>query len=148
MDLNFLKNPIILAVIAGILTYAYMWWDNKQKKEKNPKAVIEEIDYVPPAMVALLTLFIAYNLFGFNTSPGITNTNVEQVIEHGKPTTQGEMQGAMHGGGVKLIEGNPRIQSRFSDKLADSFDSNTYHLLGKNTIKLPQTDVFIDIAKF
>lgn len=34
MDLDFLKNPIILAIIAGVLTYAYMWWDNKQKKEK------------------------------------------------------------------------------------------------------------------
>ena len=141
MDLNFLKNPIILAIIAGILTYAYMWWDNKQKKEKNPKAVIEEIDYVPPAMVALLTLFIAYNLFG-NTnslSTGITNANVEQVIEQTKPTLQG---------GSNLIEGNPHVQTRFSDKMADSFDSHTYHLLGKNTIKLPQTDVFIDIAKF
>ena len=77
-------------------------------------------------MVALLTLFIAYNLFGFNTSPGITNTNVEQVIEQAKPTMQ-----TMEGGGVKLIEGNPRVQSRFSDKLADSFDSRTYHLVGK-----------------
>lgn len=142
MDLNFLKNPIILAIIAGVLTYAYMWWDNKQKKEKNPKAEIEEIDYIPPALVALLTLFITYNLFGFNNTPDITNTNVEQVIEQSKPTLQG---------GTKLIEGNVQnipLQTRFSDKLADSFDSNTYHLLGKNTIKLPQTDVFIDIAKF
>lgn len=142
MDLNFLKNPVILAIIAGVLTYAYMWWDNKQKKEKNPKAVIEEIDYVLPAMVALLTLFITYNLFGFNSSSptNITNSNVEQVIEQAKPTLQG---------GTKLIEGNNMpLQTRFSDKLADSFDSNTYHLLGKNTIKLPQTDVFIDIAKF
>jgi len=144
MDLEFLKNPIILAIIAGVLTYAYMWWDNKQKKEKNPKAVIEEIDYVPPVMVALLTLFITYNLFGFNgSSPtNITSTNVEQVIEQTRPTLQG---------GTKLIDGNASnkpLQTRFSDQLADSFDSNTYHLLGKNTIKLPQTDVFIDIAKF
>src|SRR5690348_14788668 len=118
-----------------------MWWVNKQKKDKKPKAVIELIDYVPPAMVALLTVFITYNLFGFHTSaPGITNSNVEQVIEQSKPTVQD--------GGVKLIEGGPLHQTRFSDKLADSFDSNTYHLLGKNTIKLPQTDVFIDIAKF
>ena len=139
MDLNFLKNPIILAIIAGVLTYAYLWWDNKQKKEKNPKAEVEEIDYIIPALVALLTLFITYNLFGFNTSglPGVTNSNVEQVIEQSKPNI----------GDNKLLEGG-NLQTRFSDKLADSFDSNTYHLLGKNTIKLPQTDVFIDIAKF
>ena len=143
MDLNFLKNPIILAIIAGVLTYAYMWWDNKQKKEKNPKAVVEEIDYIPPAMVALLTLFITYNLFGFNgsiLSENISNTNVQQIFEQTKPTLQG---------GAQIIKGNNmQLQTRFSDKLADSFDSNTYHLLGKNTIKLPQTDVFIDIAKF
>lgn len=139
MDLNFLKNPIILAIVAGVLTYAYLWWDNKQKKEKNPKAQVEEIDYIIPALVALLTLFITYNLFGFNASglPEITNSNVEQVIEQSKPNI----------GNNKLLEGG-NLQTRFSDKLADSFDSNTYHLLGKNTIKLPQTDVFIDIAKF
>lgn len=143
MDLNFLKNPIILAIIAGVLTYTYMWWDNKKKKEKNPKAEIEEIDYIPPALVALLTFFIAYNLFGFNNTGNVVNPAeqvINQVVEAPKPQLQD---------GMKMIEGNAtRVQTRFSDKIADSFDSQTYHLLGKNTIKLPQTDVFIDIAKF
>ena len=137
MDLNFFKNPIILAVIAGVLTYTYMWWDNKQKKEKNPKAVIEEIDYIPPLMVALLTLFITYNLFGFDNASTNNTMNMEVVMEPAKPLLEG---------GNKLI--NQSMQTKFSDRIADSFDSHTYHLLGKNTIKLPQTDVFIDIAKF
>lgn len=138
MDFNFLKNPIILAILAGILTYIYMWWDNKKKKEKNPKATIEEIDYIPPAMVALLTLFVSYNLFG--NGDGIL-PSTQEIVANSLPKD-------LNGQNGPNLQGGKMIQNRFSDKLAESFDSHTYHLLGKNTIKLPQTDVFIDIVKF
>ena len=136
MDLSFLKNPIILAVIAASLTYAYMYWENKKKREKNPKAEIEEKSYVTPAIVGILTLFITYNFF--NTSDD--NPSVSAVLEQSKPTQQG---------GVNLLEGNPLAhKSKISERLDDTFGSNTYHLISKNAIRLPQTDVFIDIAKF
>ena len=103
MDLNFLKNPIILAIIAIALTYAYMYWENKKKREE-------------------------------------PDASVTAVLEQTKPTQQG---------GVNLLEGNPLAhKSRISERMTDTFGSNTYHLVGKNAIRLPQTDVFIDIAKF
>jgi hypothetical protein len=132
--MDFFKNPIFIAIIAAGLTYLYMWWDNKKKQEDNPKAAIEELDITPPILVGLVALFIAYNLFGFG---GNTSDNTIEQVKN--------LEG---GNGVKLIEGKPLMHTKFSDKLADSFDSNTYHLIGKNMIKLPQTDVFIDIAKF
>jgi len=131
--MDILKNPIIIAIIAGGLTYLYMWWQNKKRQENNPRAPNEEIDYTPPVLVGLFALFIAYNFFGFSE-------NDSEVIEQTKNIEGGD--------GIKLIEGKPSMHTRFSDKMADSFDSNTYHLIGKNMIKLPQTDVFIDIAKF
>ena len=134
--MDFLKNPIIIAIIAGGLTYLYMWWQNKKSHEANPTVPIEEIDYTPPVLVGLFALFIAYNFFGFSGE----NDTVGEVIEQTKNIEGGNV--------IKLIEGKPSLNTRFSDKLADSFDSNTYHLIGKNMIKLPQTDVFIDIAKF
>ena len=132
--MDFLKNPIFIGILAAGLTYLYMWWQNKKKQESNPKAVIEEIDYTPPILVGLIALFIAYNLFGSESD------SVGEVINQTK-----NIEG---GSNIKLIEGKPMMHTRFSDKLADSFDSNTYHLIGKNMIKIPQTDVFIDIAKF
>lgn len=143
MDLSFLKNPIILAIIAASLTYLYMYWENKQKQEKNPKAEIEEVSYTTPAIVGILTLFITYSFF-YNQEP---NSEVTSVIEQ---TKQPQLQPPLvQHGGAKLLEGGLSVcKSKMSERLTDSFGSNTYHLVGKNAIRLPQTDVFIDIAKF
>ena len=117
VDLNFLKNPIILAILMAIVTYAYMYWENMKKKEKNPKADIEPVEYTTPAIVGLLTLVGAYVMFGSSNS-------APEKIE---------------------IECQP---NEVTDKIVESFDSNTFHLVGKNAIRLPQSDVFIDIARF
>jgi hypothetical protein len=141
MDLSFLKNPIILAILMTSITYAYMYWDNKQKKEKNPKANIPEINMTTPAAVGFLTLIIAYGLFGSGN-----NDEVGAVLKQSGDAQTGGFQN------VKLIENNSLRNglngSRIADRLTDSFDSNTYHLVGKNAIRLPSADVFIDIAKF
>lgn len=40
MDLiNIFKNPIILAITAGALTYAYLYWDNMKKRRKIQKPI-------------------------------------------------------------------------------------------------------------
>lgn len=120
MDLNFLKNPILLAMIAATITYLYLWWKNKKDKEEG-KTDVQEVPYMIPIAVGLITLFITYNLFG-TTSPITT-----------EPAK------------VTLLENNPTVAE---GGMTDTFGSNTYHLVGKNNIKLPQTDVFIDIARF
>ena len=132
MDFSFLKNPIVLAIIATALTYAYMYWDNKKKQEENPKANIEEVTYTTPIIVGLLTLFITQSYFTINTNN--TTDAVGKVIEEtAKPQ--------LTGGSINLLNQNV-------PKMTDTFNSETYHLVGKNTIRLPQTDVFIDLAKF
>ena len=139
MDLSFLKNPIILAVIAAALTYAYLYWDNMKKQEKNPKADIKPVEYTTPAIVGLISLFIGYSLFGF---PGGAKVDeVGEVIENSKLAVEDS-------NAANLMGGHRHINTNFSDRMADSFDSNTYHLIGKNAIRLPNTDVFIDLAKF
>lgn len=134
MNINILKNPIILTIIASSLTYLYLWWENKKLKDKNPKAKIENISYITPIIVGLLTLFITYNLFGFN--------NGEKLVEN---NTIDEINKIKQDGGSNLIELG---KNQLSDGLTDTFGSNTYHIVSKNNIKLPQTDVFIDIARF
>jgi len=143
MDLSFFKNPIILAIIAAALTYAYMHWENKKKKEENPKAEIEEVSYTTPAIVGILTLFITYSFFGFSGSSVSSGDAVGEVIEQSKVCK------LVGGGTANLLGGGNSGGTRVaSDGMTDTFNSNTYHLVGKNAIRLPQTDVFIDIAKF
>ena len=126
MDLSFLQNPIVLAVIAGVLSYLYLYLENKKKQDENPKATIEPINYTIPGVIALGTLFVAYSYFGFNKEVPVAQ--VAGAIEQ-LPLNQGFTEGA-------------------NGTAADSFGSNTFRLVGKNSIKLPQTDVFIDLAHF
>lgn len=135
MDFSFLKNPIVLAIIAMVITYAYMQWDNKKKQEENPKANIEEVTYTTPIIVGLLTLFMSQSFFTINsTAPAaISGDQVAQVIEQSKPQLTG-------GSGDLLNQNVP--------KMTDTFNSETYYRVDKNMIRLPQTDVFIDLAKF
>lgn len=134
MDLSILKNPIILGIIMTILTYFYLYWENKKKYEKNSKVPKEQVNIIIPIAVGVLTWFVIYSFFSNKTSGDIQPI---QTIE------------AQTGGVIKLIENNPtNIKTKISERLTDTFDSQTYHLIGKNAIKLPQTDVFIDIAKF
>ena len=32
---NIIKNPILIAVVAGVIVYSYITWKNKSKKKKN-----------------------------------------------------------------------------------------------------------------
>lgn len=138
MDINILMNPILLSIVAFALTYLYLWWEDKKLKEKDPKAQ-SNISILKPAIVGIITLFITYNILGIDscrlnflgigTGTGAgNNTNVSNPINIDVQT----------GGGVNHI----------TDVVTDTFGSNTYRLIGKNNIKLPQTDVFIDIARF
>ena len=130
MDINILKNPVILAVIAAVLTYLYLQWEKKKNKKE------EEISLITPAVVGLMTLFVGYSIFG-NDSP-LLPTNNESLPQSLPKDEVG-----------KLIENtNMPVQKQLTGGSNDIFDTNTYHLVGRNAIKLPQTDVFIDIAKF
>lgn len=130
MDFSFLKNPIFLAIVAGVLTYLYMYYDNMKKQEANPKAKIEPVGFSTPGIVALVTLVITYGVFGF----GVLSSAPNQSLN-----IESSQKGGI--GGV--------IKDRFTEgAVSDSFGSNTFRLVGKNTIKLPQTDVFIDLAHF
>lgn len=71
MYLDILKNPIVLGVLAGVVTYLYMMWCNNKKYEKNPNEK-KEISLVTPAVVAVIVAVVAYGYFhssGETTAP-------------------------------------------------------------------------------
>jgi hypothetical protein len=127
MDLSFLQNPIVLAILAAALSYLYLYLEHKNKQAENPKAEIDPISYTIPAVIGLGTFFVAYMFFGRN-----------------KLATPEDIVNEQLGGGNLMDQ-------KFTDGVSaanDSFGSNTFKLVGKNSIKLPQTDVFIDLAHF
>ena len=71
-----IKNPVIIAVVAGVLVYAYMAWNKKQENEKRlkkGKKIREENKYdniIIPGVTAVIVWFIAYGYFNNNKSSG------------------------------------------------------------------------------
>jgi hypothetical protein len=74
-----------------------------------------------PIIVGLLAFVIAYNFFG----------KTVEVVQEIIPNAALECSNAIN-----------------NKKVTDMIDSATFHLVGKNAIRLPQTDVFIDLARF
>ena len=122
-----LKNPLVLAVIASAGTYGYLYWDNMQMKEKHPKREVEPVNLLIPLIVGLLVFVIAYNFFG-------------NVQNNGLSADAASMYDMSARGQCNKFINKPTVL------LSDGAES--FHLVGKNAIRLPTADVFIDLAKF
>ena len=79
-----IKNPVIIAVIAGLIVYAYMAWNRKKENEKRlkkGKKVKEENKYdniIIPGVTAVIVWFIAYGYF--NSRPGENQPQLNQEV--------------------------------------------------------------------
>jgi len=120
--MNLVKNPIVIGIIAGIITYLYIHWNNETKHKKNPKSKRKPVSLVTPIVVSIIVWFIATNYLD----------TVTKQIGGGKKVANAPSQ--------KLINVNAAINN--------SIGSESYHIIGKNNIRLPPTDVFIDLARF
>lgn len=121
MSLSFLKNPLVLGLLAAGVAYGYLYWENKKAKENNKTESNKEesVSFIIPMIIGLVVFVIAYNMFGYDSA--------EVVVADVAPLA---------------------INLENIERLTDTFDSNTYHIIDRGSIKLPHTDVFIDIAKF
>ena len=61
--MEYIKNPILIALMASALTFAYMWWTNKKKKEANPKMKEESINLLPVGVIGVIVWFISSTFF-------------------------------------------------------------------------------------
>lgn len=127
-NLDLLKNPIVLGVLASIITYLYMYWQENQRHKKNPKSVKKSINIMTPGVVGALVWFASGSYFDKTLS------NIPL-----KPTNQ-------------MIPNNTIIE-RLDDNVpigsdSPSGDSKSYRLVGKGKIQLPQQDVFLDLANW
>ena len=132
--MDIIRNPIFLALVAGAGTYYYLYQENEKLHKKNPKSPKEDVDYTIPAVVAIIVLFIAYSYFGNGSDDvDISSDNSNSIAMNSHLRLPAKLAG---GSGVIGGVGT------------DTLGSQTYHLIGKNSIKLPHPDVFIDMAKF
>ena len=114
MNLDILKNPIILAALAGVSVYLYMKWDADKKAKKDPSLPKKKVNCIPALAVAVIVWFLSSSYFESETE------ECKKKIQNMQP-------------------------ERF--RLTNS-NSASIHLIGKRNIRVPPTDVFIDLAPF
>jgi len=134
VDLSILKNPIVVGILAAVLTYLYIWWEEKKRREKNPKSKERPINVITPAVVGAIGWFVASNYFS-NDTPNMVVADVTKDAQKALP---------------QIVGGNkPVIVNQDGGIDSDgSLGSASYHIISKKNVRLPPTDVFIDLAKF
>ena len=72
--MDIIKNPVIIGLLAGTLTYAYLTYNieeknkNRRKKGHKKEHKKEEINLVIPLVISVIMWFIAYAYFEYNPS--------------------------------------------------------------------------------
>ena len=121
---NILKNPIILGVIATLISYGYLYIKNNNKKNKKKIKKKQNINIIPPITIGLVIGFLSYNYLENDSEINNIKNNNIQVIE----------------GGSKI---NPMRNTSLN------FSSEkSYKLIGTNKLDTLNPDVFIDLADF
>ena len=147
--MNYLKNPIIIGIIACLLTTSYIYYTRKNDKNKN--APPKPFNFITPLAVGVIAWFIAESV--------ITKTSPKQI-----PTIAPNNQPLLPPPELPIgSTGLPQMQPSQFNNLNGVIDNtknggnsdtigtdgtNTYNIISKNNIKLPTMDVFIDLANF
>lgn len=80
---NIIKNPVMIGLIAGIITYTYMKWrndkDNAKNKDKNKKK--KDINLLIPLSVFIVFWFISYAYFSSSDADVAVTSNGSESIK-------------------------------------------------------------------
>jgi hypothetical protein len=89
MYLDIIKNPIVLGVFAGAITYLYLMWGDKKKSGKQK----QDVSLFYPIVVAIVVSVIAYGYFNYSNygSTVLTGslpeqTNIKKGLDFAAPT--------------------------------------------------------------
>ena len=163
INLDLLKNPIVIGAVAGAITYAYMYWENEQKYKKKPSVKKKSVSLIAPAVVAVIVWFIASSYFdnsGFGSEakpntespvtainslaapiPNTISTNMipQGMIPRGTTlSTTNVIDSVRTGPNVPSLITKPNFGGRSLDDISlDSFGSKSYHLVSRGNITIP-----------
>lgn len=71
MYLDILKNPIFLAVLAGVITYLFLLWNTDNKKDPKSK---KSVSLFTPIVVAAIVGVISYMYFNYTPGTSLLGT--------------------------------------------------------------------------
>lgn len=126
--IDIFKNPIIIGLLAGTLTYLYMWWSNEDKYKKNPE-MKRTTGIITPLVVTVISWILAYGYYEMSGNNIGTALPIHEV-------------NSINLGDTKMYK-----FGRDNAPAVASESAKEFHLIGKglnipNNLKLP--DVFIE----
>ena len=131
--MSIIKNPVVLGVLAGGITYIYLLWS--KKKDKKDK---KEISLITPIIVAIAVCLVAYLYFSPSTVAVPVSASVSApVIETSGPGLQGIAPVPISG--TKYHFADPGQMKASSESPA------SFHLISKG-VNIPNNvpEVFIE----
>ena len=140
-----LQNPIVIGVIASIITYLYLRWDNEKKIKIDPKNTKKKISLLTPGIVGAITWYIVSNYMD------MTNTT-QKIVISGNP----EYKNNDFKDGLGNFNIDVNKQNNFNNVDSLSLESKSYHLVGKGQISVPNAaslnndlpEMFIELDNF
>lgn len=76
---NIIKNPTLIAVVAGVITFSYLTWKRKQNKKNKKYKKTNNNDLIITGAVTVLVWFIVYGYLNYNSAPKSENLPEKNV---------------------------------------------------------------------
>ena len=115
-------KPIIISLIIGIATYAYLSYIENKRQKENPKSKPKNISYIIPIIVSGITWFVSNSMTSSNTP--LNQLSINKVIKAEVATN--------------IINSPNRLNNMASIEMCSL----------KETVTMPNTEVFTDLGKF
>ncbi len=134
--IEIIKNPVIIGLTIGILTYIYLRWEqSKNALEKNKR---KDTNLLIPLGLGVASWFIAHNYFeDYNFTDDNNGSNyVENIIDGGMPQKM-QMENVLVGGDASLVNNINPIKNI----------QNSYHVLKRGVtvpLSMDMPDVLLE----
>ena len=128
------KSPIALGLISGVLTYSYYYYKNEQKSDDDPNKK-KKIDLIVPCIVAVVIWFVSSTYFDYTC---------DDLDDPDDLNNFDELEPDVHINRKAIFCDN----SGRCEELDFSSNQPLYGTKNMSNLKIPKTDVFIDLATF
>ena len=128
--MDIIKNPIVLGILAAVVTYGFLYWKEQQKQKDNPDLETKQVNIMIPGVVGAIVWFIMGSFSSDSQTGGNSTTLPVNSIIH------------------KYNENVELKSNKSEDMLNDTIDSKSFKLVKKGNIQLPGQDVFLDLGEW
>jgi hypothetical protein len=130
--MDVIKNPIIIGLLAGTITYIYLTWNDNETSKKKSKKSKKEVNLLIPLVVAVIGWFITYAYFQYNNESGNGDIIIPHISGNRRP--------------LPLPMSKTPSYRFVKDVVSESSDPKSFSLLtGGVTVPTKLPDVLIDM---